>query len=258
MRRAWVVLAFVVALSVTTSAQAAPYADPLFGEVWNHFEHMTVNFWGPAMNTRFEPYADATGGQRLVQYFEKGRMEINDAAMRDVSSGLLATELVTGNMQMGHTAFQYKLPPSIPIAGDPHGIGPTYRWLSAQGKVLLEPTQPRLGMRTYFRVERDGDIFNEGADEEFGKYGLDVYDGPTGHNVMAAFTSYRNYVGLDDIGYAISEPFVAKFTVKGVERPIYVQIFQRRVLTYNDANPDDFKIEFGNIGIHYVSWRYEG
>jgi hypothetical protein len=256
MRKAWVILAFALALSVATSAQAAPYADPHFHETWDHFEHMTANFWGPAMGSHFEPYVDATGGQRLVQYFEKGRMEINDAALRDVSSGLLATELVTGNMQIGHTAFQYKLPPAIPIAGDPRGIGPTYRWLAAAGQALREPTQPRLGIRTSFRIERDGAIFDEGADEEFGKYALDVYHGPTRHNVMAAFTSYRNYVGLDAIGYAISEPFVAKFTVKGVGRPIYVQIFQRRVLTYNDANPDDFKIEFGNIGIHYVGWRY--
>jgi hypothetical protein len=35
-----------------------------------------------------------------------------------------------------------------------------------------------------------------------------------------------------------------------------VQIFERRVLTYTDANPDPFKVEMGNIGLHYYQWRY--
>lgn len=36
-----------------------------------------------------------------------------------------------------------------------------------------------------------------------------------------------------------------------------VQCFERRCLTYNPANDDPFKVEMGNVGLHYYSWRYE-
>ena len=33
-------------------------------------------------------------------------------------------------------------------------------------------------------------------------------------------------------------------------------LFERRVLTYTDTNPDPYKVEMGNIGQHYYHWRY--
>ena len=35
-----------------------------------------------------------------------------------------------------------------------------------------------------------------------------------------------------------------------------IQAFERRVLTYNPANPPAFQVEMGNIGLHYYDWRY--
>ena len=35
-----------------------------------------------------------------------------------------------------------------------------------------------------------------------------------------------------------------------------IQLFERRVLTYTPSNPDAFKVEMGNIGQHYYTWRY--
>jgi hypothetical protein len=46
--------------------------------------------------------------------------------------------------------------------------------------------------------------------------------------------------------------------VAGVQRHVLMQAFERRVLTYNAANPDPFKVEFGNVGQHYYRWRYGG
>ena len=79
----------------------------------------------------------------------------------------------------------------------------------------------------------------------------------TKHNVPAAFATYRAKVGLGVIGYAKSEPFVTTVKVAGVQRQVVVQVFERRVLTYNAANSDAFKVEMGNIGQHYHRWRYE-
>lgn len=37
-----------------------------------------------------------------------------------------------------------------------------------------------------------------------------------------------------------------------------MQGFERRVLTYTPSNPTAFRVEFGNIGQHYLLWRYNG
>ena len=37
-----------------------------------------------------------------------------------------------------------------------------------------------------------------------------------------------------------------------------VTVFERRVLTYTPSNPAPFKVEMGNVGQHYLAWRYGG
>jgi hypothetical protein len=44
--------------------------------------------------------------------------------------------------------------------------------------------------------------------------------------------------------------------VAGIERPVLVQLFERRLLTYNPANPAATRVEMGNAGRHYWQWRY--
>src|SRR5947209_20596746 len=85
---------------------------------------------------------------------------------------------------------------------------------------------------------------------------IGAYDDVTQHNVLGVFADYRNRAGLLVIGYAISEPFRANVAVGGQQATVLVQVFERRVLTYNNANPDAFKVEMGNIGQHYYQWRY--
>jgi hypothetical protein len=38
---------------------------------------------------------------------------------------------------------------------------------------------------------------------------------------------------------------------------VLVQVFERRVLTYTPSNPDGWKVEAGNVGQHYYTWRYQ-
>ena len=76
--------------------------------------------WGPQVRANlFEPYAESAGGQRPVWYFDKGRLEQNDPASGDVTSGLLVTEMVTGRVQTGRNQFAPRDPATVPVAGDP-------------------------------------------------------------------------------------------------------------------------------------------
>ena len=63
---------------------------------------------------------------------------------------------------------------------------------------------------------------------------------------------------LATLGHPISEAYWAAVRVSGQPQQVLVQLFERRVLTYNPANPPAFQVEMGNVGRHYVDWRYGG
>jgi hypothetical protein len=250
------VLALVV-FQVNAVRGAASYADPLFQQQWQQGEALTPNFWGPlalAHDGQMEQYADVPGGQRLVQYFDKGRMELRNGV---VTNGLLASEIVRGQLQVGDASFLAKDPPSIPIAGDSDNPGPTYRHLSTIARSLLAATAAQPGGTSAAVVGADGTV-TPGASELGGDVALKTYDAPTQHNVPGVFDAYRNKAGLGTIGYAISEPFGAVVKVAGQQKGVLIQIFERRVLTFTATNPSAFQVEMGNIGQHYYTWRYTG
>lgn len=86
---------------------------------------------------------------RLVQYFDKARMELVNPTSPDaipVITGLLVKELVTGNRQDGDSTFTTLAPSTVQIADDPNdkggnAIAPTYA--SFKNKVAL--TFPKFG-----------------------------------------------------------------------------------------------------------------
>src|SRR5690348_544797 len=79
-------LAGLLAALRPAPTQAAEFADLAFRTVWDRTDNLVAGgkvartwFWGPTPGaTQQEEYADATGGKRLVQYFDKSRMEINN------------------------------------------------------------------------------------------------------------------------------------------------------------------------------------
>ncbi len=236
---------------------AASYADPAFQQQWQQGEALTPNFWGPlatAKDGQQEPYQQAAGGQRLVQYFDKGRMELGGGV---VTNGLLASEIVKGQIQVGDASFQAKDPPALPIAGDPDNPGPTYQQLGTTAKALLVATSAQSGGTKAASVGTDGTV-TPGASELAGNATLTGYDSPTQHNVPGVFVDYRNKAGLGTIGYAISEPFGVSVKVAGQQKGVLIQIFERRVLTFTPTNDPAFLVEMGNIGQHYYTWRYTG
>src|SRR5690606_26534412 len=72
--------------------------------------------WGPQPITGGwqEPYAEGHNGMRLVQYYDKSRMEINDPAAplnaQSVTNGLLVVEMIEGRIQVGDTSFESAQP----------------------------------------------------------------------------------------------------------------------------------------------------
>lgn len=255
-----VVAAMAVTLFASVSVGAAQnFADARFASVWNEGESTLPNFWGPvrlASDGLYEPY---NGGKRLVQYFDKGRMEISNgsAGLPYVSFGLLASQMVTGDVQVGDDAFTHYPPSLVRIAGDENGLGPSYRTIYENRAQLLAPrgSKPRQELGLLFDKQNHLNVSQNPANTG-GPIANGAYDSITQHNILTAFAEYRLRAGVETIGLAISEPFAAYFTVGGVDRAIAVQVFERRVLTYTEDNPPAFRVEMGNIGRHYYNYIY--
>jgi hypothetical protein len=249
-----------LAFGVASVGAATRFFDPAFQQQWQAGEALAPNFWGPLATARegtTEPYLEAKGGERVVQYFDKGRMEITNSTTRVVTNGLLATELITGNQQMGDATFKAVPPPAIPIAGDPDTIGPTYASLG--GSSVRNPFVPRPNVE-FVSIEllASGEVKPFPDGKSYPPAFIADYDEATRHNIPRAFASYRQRVGLGAIGLAIAEPFWAHVKVGGMQKAVLVQAFERRVLTYTPINSPAFQIEMGNIGQHYARWRYGG
>jgi hypothetical protein len=266
MLKVWTAIAafaLLAAVFVSTAVQgASKYADPQFQTQWQQGEAITPNFWGPlstAKEGQQEPYKESQGGQRLVQYFDKGRMELTNGK---VTNGLLATEIIKAQIQVGDATFQPKDPPAIPIAGDPDNPGPTYAGLASKGKTLFDATtqyaskDKTTGALVATKVAADGTVTPANPQTGTGPTAMIAFDTQTKHNVPKAFADYRDKAGLATIGLAISEPFLTTVKVAGQQKDVMVQVFERRVLTYTASNPAAFQVEMGNIGQHYYQWRY--
>lgn len=265
------------------------FADPAFFGVWERSDALVAQgavsrtwLWGPTAGAeRREPWAGAPGGTRLVQYFDKGRMEISnpDAAPTDpffVTNGLLAFELIAGQAQIGPTSYTPIAAANIPIAGDrSDSNAPTY---ASFGAVTNLPGNERrapdaTGQAVNQAINRAGTVGPLPAPRQ--DYGVRVayYEPMTGHNVPDVFWAFLNSPGtvleggqvvprrLFDPWYSltglpISEAYWSYVKVAGVNTEVLIQPFERRVLTYAPNNPEGFKVEMGNVGLHYLEWRY--
>jgi hypothetical protein len=262
-----------------------------FELVWERTEAPVANgdsprswLWGPEPRTpgMVERYLDSPGEERTVQYFDKGRMEVNDPSADPsdpwfVTSGLLTRELISGQIQIGDTdLLDTGQGASIQVAGDHLSPFPHYRDLA--------------GVVDHGNPNRNG----ERADKVLTPDGLDptitppddpnatfvhhvVYLGPeaidVGYNIPRAFWDYLNAPGTvyDELGnptvanplfnwiyvmgFPIADPFWAEVPVRGELQWVLIQPFERRVLTYTPSNDPAWQVEMGNIGQHYRDWR---
>lgn len=273
MRVKWFVAALVPLLVVGTDARAASaFASPIMEMNWQQAERVQPNFWGPLATAREgqpERYKEAPDGTRLVQYFDKARMEQFDPKAR-VTTGLLTVELKSGKVQVGDGTFETRSPAPIAMAGDGGAGSPTYAELG-KFKEFYDPTSPMTyagyiytnGQYTPLTAE-NGTQYAARFDVPSGDTFVYVQDpsGRYGQVVYAPFKTFGDQliaagVPLDQTpGYPISPVIAASVPIGGVMTAVFIQAFERRVLTYNPNNPAAFRVEFGNIGQHYYRWRY--
>lgn len=260
-------------------ANATPAGPPPYAATYNRYDGPVASgavkrsfTWGPQMNSaRFEPYVESPGGQRQVWYFDKGRLELNNPQSGQITSGLLASELITGQVQIGDAARESRAPAAVPVAGDanaPHAV--TYATMNG-----VRGAPPRaIGSPITEQLLSDG---SRSAAAGLGTAGVTSAQliPETNHTVASVFWQYLNSTGITIqdgqqvsgrlfdppffvVGLPITEAYWTTTTVGGAPKPVLVQAFERRVLTYTPSNPDAFKVEMGNVGQHYVAWRYGG
>lgn len=228
--------------------------------------------WGPQVNSnRIESYVDAPGGQRQVWYFDKGRLELNNPQTGQVTSGLLVNELVTGQIQTGDAARETRAPAPIAVAGDP-GVPGAITYATLNGVRTAAPRA--IGSPITEQLQPDGSLRAATSGDAAGVTTA-AYIKETNHTVASVFWQYLNSTGITIqngqavngplfdptffvVGLPITEAYWMTATVGGVTKTVLVQAFERRVLTYTPSNPDPFKVEMGNVGQHYMAWRYGG
>jgi thermitase len=299
------VLLLLAAIAATESVLAAPmtsgtlrpladpFINPSFERVWTRTDWLIKFagvprswYWGPeARRATHEVFNEAPGHVRLVQYFEKSRMEPNILVGQPtpppnskwaVTNGLLVVELIAGQQQKGVSRWENYRDANIPLASDVDDpAGPTYTTFRALSNtpVSYHPADDRTGRPVIaVIVNRSGQV-----QDDPGKQGLNVsnvqFIAETRHNIPNVFWAFLNSVGpvredgvvsnqqLSDpwffaTGFPISEAYWARVKVGGAQKDVLVQAFERRVLTYNPTNPAGFQVEMGNVGLHYFDWRY--
>ena len=296
-------IVFLALLPLSVRAEPEPQlTDAAFRAVWQRTDQLVQMgqttrpwLWGPAPLTAGiqEPYAEAPGGTRLVQYFDKSRMEINDPTRPQddwyVTNGLLVKEMALGQIQVGDQRFENRGRAEIPVAGDltNNPTCPTYAQFGqfARGGILaleggqdLTPEEARgypiLGepaMAVWYTVGGGG--VDPALGERYPETAYAYYDEVTGMNVPGVFWRYLNQGGqvlVDNrpvqaaplfnwryvVGLPLDSGYWTKCAVNGQERDVLVQLYERRVLTYTPSNPPGWQVEMGNVGRHYRHWRY--
>ncbi len=277
-------LLLLLAFVQNNAGAVAPDGEP-FERTWARSDKPVADLqvsrtwmWGPDANTSgmFEEYAEGHNNGRFVQYYDKSRMEITTDgsipfdSVWYVTNGLLVNELMTGQLQLGDDTFEPQIPASINVAGDPEGsTGPTYAALAGLRDADPHPT----GEMIDAFVDRFGNV---GSNPLFASESVMAaeYVPQTNHTIASVFWDFMNSDGLvwqdgqyivDDLflnpfyatGYPVIEAYWTTVDLAGVPTDVLLQCFERRCLTYTPTNPDGWKVEAGNVGLHYYEWRYE-
>ncbi len=263
----------------STTPLAQQSGPPLYADTYNQYDGPVLSgavkrgfIWGPQVNSvRTEPYTDAPGGQRQVWYFDKGRLELTNPQTGQITSGLLVNELVTGQVQMGDATRETRAPAQVSVAGDPGALSAiTYATMNG-----VRAASPRtIGSPITDQLQSDGTVRPATSSDATGVTTANFIR-ETNHTVASVFSQYLTSTGITIqngrsvngplfdptffvVGLPITEAYWMTATVGGVTKTVLVQAFERRVLTYTPSNPDPFKVEMGNVGQHYVAWRYGG
>ncbi len=265
------------------AAASDAFADPTIRTVWQRTDAPVAAgqatrswVWGPGpFFTTYEPFNGTPTGNRLVQYFDKGRLEVNDPAGDRgspwfVTSGLLVKEMVLGRLETGVEAGdgEARAPAQIPVSGEDIGAESAPPYSAFAGQFGRVPAAP--GRSVNAQIAHQGtvtDLTAPPADVH-----LLAYNEAGGHNIADVFWRFMNASGpvssggrvtqgplfdwVYTMGLPLTEPLWTRASVGGTERWVLVQLFERRLLTYTPTNAAAWQVEMANVGRHYFSWRY--
>ena len=276
----------------TALPASMPFADSAFENVWTRNDSPVASktiarswTWGPApLASGLESYTDAPDGSsmRLVQYFDKSRMEINNPKLAPedkwfVTNGLLTVELISGQMQVGNTKFEGRKSATVNIASDlDDPNAPNYASFVGVSNTSLglhpQPDKSKDGYATG-RIDRAGAVKDDATKSKLPEAKIVYFEKVTGHNIPKVFWDFLNSSGtirtgmttankplLDPwvfaMGLPISDAYWANVKIEGKMQEVLIQAFERRVLTYVAGLPKGWQVQMGNIGQHYFEWRY--
>jgi hypothetical protein len=270
------------ALLLTQPVFAAPDAAAVFQQRWQQHDQLVASgqasrswTWGPQPLTgivqdEYQVPDTLEWRSRNVQYFDKGRMEINDPegdadALWYVTSGRLPVDLMLAKTR--YRPYHQWKDSYITAIGDPDNF-PTYLDLQPLYESPGQPRAERLNQPATDMLEPDLSI------SRFEEYVRDpatiLHQGQNGHLVPQAFLDFMNQQGpllrdgrrvygriyepLYIFGLPVTPAVWVRAQVGGVSRPVLFQVFERRLLSYNPANSSAFQVEMGNVGAHYYDW----
>lgn len=276
-------LAMLIPLLLPEPARAAFEEDVPIDRTWTTWDEpvnaglaqRTWMFGYDYTAALYEQYEESPGGLRLVQYFDKSRMEITHPSSDDdhlwyVTNGLLATELISGRMQTGDNRFAIREPAEMKVAGDPDSLtGPTY----ATFATLLD-AEPLSGNSTIIQtVDRTGAVVDEPA---FARYQVEatLLVPETDHRIAGPFVDFMWSSGvLRDwatggyytaqifenpfyvVGFPITEAYWAKVKVAGTDHDVLTQCFERAVFEYHPGNPPAWRVLLRRLGAEMLTER---
>lgn len=263
----WVLLLTVgvligVSFLPVDATQPTAFADPSFSRYFSRTAPagQALLWGGSPLVSLVEPYSGALGNRRLVQYFDRGRMEL-DAATGEVTQGLLVREMTSGAVQLGDESFAPRSPAEIPIlATSANGgvdAGPTYADFAA---ISLTPAENQTDDRNAVLSSwllPGGEVVSSTPPAIANPV---LYVSETGHNipdVIAAWLAGDPFGSLtwqDALGLPISEAYWIK--ADGQDR--LAQLFERRVVVYSPELAAGEQFTLTNAGRHYYRWRYGG
>ena len=281
------VLVLTMLLSAVPTSSTAPITNEHFNRTWQRTDKPVSDLvvsrtwmWGnePFTAASNEPYVEAPGGKRQVQYFDKSRMEIShDPSVTPdspwyITNGLLVKELMTGQMQVGDNTFESHEPARVNVAGDPDddsGVSYWFMGLFQDSAALSEGAVIDWILTPYAPSSRYV------HSDDLAGYGITAahYVPDTQHTVATPFWDFMNAWGTvyEDgsyqqaplfenpfyaTGFPLTEAYWASVKVAGTHQPVLIQCFERRCLTYTPNNDPAWRVEAGNVGQHYFKWRY--
>jgi hypothetical protein len=254
----------VVSTLPVRSSQPSAFADPAFSRFYSRSSgtEQQLLWGGGPLVSLVEPFTGAPGNRRLVQYFERGRMEIADSSASttttgSISQGLLVREMATGYVQLGYDEFVQGEPAPIALFGSAADTGDAaLTYAGFEDAVAIEA-----GNRTGELLDA---WIGPGGEISEATPPVDIlagsYEPVTGHNVPDVTASWlkTDPFGItpgDALGLPISEPYWTH-SGKGDAGISLVQLFERRVVVYTPDLPLAERFSLTSTGRHYYRWRY--